>query len=260
MPATAEPLAITGGHSWQAARLLNISVGSDLLRRWRGWFAPPVQPFRVDLMSPALAELLPHRTVDPTPEWEDTFATYSGTWTWLDEPQFLALQPSQRRSLLAVRRRSVRPKLPPAWPSELAAAGDRLLLDWIASGTVRPSLHAEVPADVWDRAEPMLPEARRLAGTFAVVGSGPKLFRYRAGSSRSSRYRAQASRTRRTSGLARPGHRADRGHLMRRRPGRRVPVDRARPDRSRLCDDRRWVDAHQTIAVLVEPSDHPDRA
>ena len=75
------------------------------------------------------------RLVEPTPEWVDTFSMYAGVWIWLDEPQFLALRPSQRRSLMAVRRRSVRPKLPSAWPSELAAAGDRLLLDWIASGT-----------------------------------------------------------------------------------------------------------------------------
>ena len=168
--------SLSGGHSRDTARLLNISVSADLLRRWREWFAPHVQPFRVDLMSPGLAELLPSSTVEPTPEWIDTFAMYSGTWTWLDEPQFMALRPHHRRSLLAVRRRSVRPKLPPAWPSELAAAGNQLLLDWIASGTVRPSRHAEVPADIWNRAASLLPEARRLAGTFPEVGSGPNCF------------------------------------------------------------------------------------
>ena len=100
---------------------------------------------------------------------------YSGTWTWLSEEEFDSLRPSIRRSLLAVRRRTVRPKSMPAWPSELAGAGDELMFKWIASGTVRPSQHQNVSRSVWKRAQTVLPDAERLAGTFAG-GSGPNCF------------------------------------------------------------------------------------
>jgi hypothetical protein len=100
---------------------------------------------------------------------------YSGAWTWLSEEEFNSLRPSLRRSLLAMRRRTVRPKSMPVWPSELARSGDELMFRWIASGTVRPSRHQDVPSSVWERAQPVLPEAERLAGTFPG-GSGPNCF------------------------------------------------------------------------------------
>ncbi|RCK70429.1 hypothetical protein DT076_07235 [Desertihabitans brevis] len=158
-----------------AAQVLGIPVAADLLERWRGWFAPPVQPFRTDLMRPDVAAAAPDRRVQPTAEWQDTFFMYDGTWTWLSEAEFWALRPSHRRALLAIRRRTVRPKTMPVWPSELAAAGDEVMLRWVASGAVRPSRHDALPTDVWERAEPLLPRARALAGTFAQ-GSGPNCF------------------------------------------------------------------------------------
>lgn len=157
------------------AEVLGIGIDEVLIERWRDWFAPRVQPFRVDLLPPQLAAGVPLRPAEPTPEWRDTFFIYAGTWTWLSEPEFRALRPAQQRSLLAIRRRSVRPKTLPVWPSELARSGDQPMFDWVAS-SVRPSRHREVPAAVWRRAEPVLPSGRRLAGPFPDGGSGPNCF------------------------------------------------------------------------------------
>ena len=157
------------------AEVLGIPVSSRILRRWREWFAPETQPFRTDLLSSEVAAAVPDNPSEPTEEWRDTFFMYGGTWTWLDEDAFLTLRPSHRRALLAVRRRTVRPKSMPVWPSKLAAAGEELMLYWIASG-VRPSRHQAVPPEVWNHAAHLLPEARELAGSFAFTGSGPNCF------------------------------------------------------------------------------------
>ncbi len=156
--------------------VLGVDVDADLVERWRGWFAPPVQPFRVDLLPPDVVVTLPQREVEPTPEWTDTFFLYTGTWAWLDEQEFRLLTPAHRRSLMAVRRRSVRPKTSPVWPSELARSGDQVMLRWMASGVERPSRHREVPRPVWQVAQSVLPDVERLAGTFAATGSGPNCF------------------------------------------------------------------------------------
>lgn len=157
------------------AQVLGIGVDELLIERWRGWFAPPVQPFRTDLLPPRVAAGVPMHSVEPTPEWRDTFFMYGGTWSWLSEAQFNELRSSHRRSLLAVRRRTVRPKSMPAWPSELARSGDDLMFQWVAS-SVRPSRHLDVPAAVWSAAKAVLPEAEQLAGTFPVSGSGANCF------------------------------------------------------------------------------------
>lgn len=165
-----------GNEAVETVQVLGIPVTEQLVSRWRGWFAPVEQPFRTDLLSAGLQAAIPHRDKEPTSEWCDTYFMYTGTWTWLTEPEFMDLRPGQRRSLLAVRRRMVRPKPMPVWPSELAAAGDALMFDWIATGAVRPSRHREVPEQVWDRAARRLPRARQLAGTFPHTGSGPNCF------------------------------------------------------------------------------------
>jgi len=152
------------------AEVLGVGVDEALVTQWRGWFAPPVQPFRTDLLAPEIAAEVPIGEAKPTPEWEDTYSMYSGTWTWVSEEEFHSLRPSLRRSLLAVRRRTSRPKSMPAWPSELASFGDELMFRWIESGTVRPSQHRDVPSGVWKRAQTVLPDAERLAGTFPTAG------------------------------------------------------------------------------------------
>ena len=164
---------MSAGNTTGATQVLAISVSGQLISRWRDWFAPPEQPFRTDLLSPDLRAAIPQRDKEPTAEWRDTYCMYAGTWTWLTEAEFMDLRPGQRRSLLAVRRRTVRPKPVPLWPSELATAGDRLMFDWIATGAVRPSRHRDVPGPVWERAAHRLPRAQQLAGTFPHTGSGP---------------------------------------------------------------------------------------
>lgn len=156
-------------------KVLGIEVSDDLIERWRGWFAPPRQPFRIDLLDPAVAASVPVSEGEPTKEWTDTFAMYGGTWTWFDELEFDALPYRSRRALLAARRRSLRPKTMPVWPSELARDGDEVLFRWVES-SVRPSQHAAVPLSVWRRASRLLPEAQRLAGTFPKSGSGANCF------------------------------------------------------------------------------------
>lgn len=159
-----------------SAEVLGIGVDEALIDRWRGWFAPSMQPFRTDVLPAPVAAAVPIRQVEPAPEWTDTFFMYGGTWTWLCEDEFNSLRPSLRRSLLAARRRTVRPKSMPVWPSELARSGDDLMLRWVASGAVRPSRHQDVPAAVWKHAQPVLPGAERLAGTFPSRGSGANCF------------------------------------------------------------------------------------
>lgn len=159
-----------------SAEVLGIRVDEDLVDRWRDWFAPAVQPFRTDILPPQVAAAVPIKRVEPTPEWTDTFFMYGGIWTWLSEEEFDSLGPSLRRSLLAARRRSVRPKSMPVWPSDLARSGDDLMFRWVASGAVRPSRHREVPAGVWNDAHAVLPQAEQLAGTFPTSGSGANCF------------------------------------------------------------------------------------
>lgn len=159
-----------------AVQVLGIPVDRALIGAWRDWFAPRKQPFRMDELRAEVADVLPVTSVDPTMEWVDTFFMYAGTWGWLHETAFMALRPSQRIALMAVRRRSVRPKkLVPVWPSELVRAGDEVIFRWIADA-VRPSRHREVPAAVWRRTQHVLPDAQRLAGTFETSGSGPNCF------------------------------------------------------------------------------------
>lgn len=156
--------------------VLGVPVHSDLVSTWRGWFAPPVQPFPIHLLRPDVAADIPDHHMEPTAEWIDTFFMYAGNWSWLDEVAFLELAPGHRRSLLAARRKSTRPKkVISVWPTELDAAGDQLMFDWISS-SVRSSRHRSVGPRVWDRATQLLPDAHRLAGTFAGSGSGANCF------------------------------------------------------------------------------------
>lgn len=155
--------------------VLGIEVDDDLLVRWRSWYSPERQPFRVDGLSPGLAAHVPVHDCPVTAEWRDTFFLYGGTWTWLTAEEFEALPPAARRSLRARRRETMRPKPSPVWPSVLARDGDSPLYAWVESG-VRPSAHAQVSDPAWDRAREVMPGARALAGTFPPTGSGPNCF------------------------------------------------------------------------------------
>ncbi len=156
--------------------VLGIPVDDELMARWRGWYSPPYQPFRVDPLEKRFAALVPSRALAESPEWCDTFAKwYGGDWTWLAEEEFRALDPEVRRALMDIRRRGPGSKPSPVWPSELRRRGDAPLIRWVEAG-VRPSRHTEVPGDVWERARDSLPGADRLAGTYAVSGSGANCF------------------------------------------------------------------------------------
>lgn len=156
--------------------VLGVPVDDTLVSTWRGWFAPPVQPFPIHLLRSDVAADVPGHQVEPTPEWIETFFMYGGRWIWIDENAFLALAPGRRRSLLAARRKSTRPKkIISVWPTELDAVGDQLMFDWISS-SVRPSRHRSVGMDIWHRAAGPLPAAQQLSGTFAGSGSGANCF------------------------------------------------------------------------------------
>lgn len=155
--------------------VLGIEVDDDLLRRWRSWYSPERQPFRVDGLAPGVAAQVPVHNRSPSAEWRDTFFLYHGTWTWLTEEEFKTLPFTARRSLHARRRASMRPKPSPVWPSALSRDGDAALLAWVESG-VRPSAHAQVSDRAWDHARQVVPGAQTLAGTFPTAGSGPNCF------------------------------------------------------------------------------------
>lgn len=166
-------------------RVLNIDVSSELLNRWCRWFAPPVQPFRVD----DVGGLPDGHRVAVSAEVRDTFHMYGGSWIWLDEATFTALAPSVRRRLLVKREASGRRKdltesqrglVPPGearfpwWPSTLDAVGEHPAVGYVLDG-VKPSRHDEVPDTTWRDARSVLPCAERLAGTFPAR-SGPNCF------------------------------------------------------------------------------------
>ncbi|MBR7838661.1 hypothetical protein KDL01_35665 [Actinospica durhamensis] len=191
-------------------RMHNIDVGADLRQRWLGWLAPGQQPF---FLSEEQAEqcdvhggfdLSTWRQRAISDELRDTYALWRVSRDhlrvlWLDEPTFHAA-PRAVRALLVRAQVEHRRGLVPAvrawaghfpdadllgqadghrfvwWPSMLEQVDDALLgliLDRIQR--LLPSRHGEVSDAVWERAAPVLPDARALAGTFHP-GSGPNCF------------------------------------------------------------------------------------
>lgn len=155
--------------------VLGIEVDDDLLARWRTWYAPERQPFRVDDLPSQLAEQVPRVEGTATPEWRDTFFLYRGAWTWLTEDEVETLPFAVRRALRHSRRAGMGPKPSRMWHSAFASDGDDPLLRWVEAGAT-PSEHAQVSEATWDRARRILPDAQALAGTFPSAGSGPNCF------------------------------------------------------------------------------------
>jgi hypothetical protein len=168
---------------------LGITVAPQLLDRWRGWFAPQLQPFRTDRLDPEASGL--GRSMEPTPDVRDTFHMYGGGWTWLEEAEFIALPLPVRRRLLFRRAALGRLGEVPAsargaaegqrtdsrvvwWPSLLRRVGNEPLLRYVENG-LPPSRHREVTSAGWARAGEVLPAAADLAGRFPA-GSGPNCF------------------------------------------------------------------------------------
>lgn len=155
--------------------VLCIEVDDDLRERWRTWFSPARQPFRVDGLPQHLTAQIPRRTTEATAEWRDTFFLYRGSWTWLTEGEFDDLPSDARRALRSRRRADMRPKPDPVWPSRLAQDGDAALLRWVGAG-VTPSEHAQVSSATWARVRQILPGVETLAATFSATGSGANCF------------------------------------------------------------------------------------
>lgn len=180
-------------------RALDIDVPPELVERWVAWFAPAEQPFLVD---EALAGKLglPVQDASMSAELRDTYEIYGlpdGVGVvWLAESQLLSLAKPDRAALVRAQVRQERGVVPSVrswssvldhraaqqgdghrfvwWPSLLAGLEEPVLRGYIEEGR-RPSQHAAVPEQVWEAAADLLPDARRLAGTFAPA-SGPNCF------------------------------------------------------------------------------------
>ncbi|WP_154792969.1 hypothetical protein [Occultella kanbiaonis] len=175
----------------EGGEFLGIAPPADLRRRWRNWFAPARQPFRLDRVD---ARILPPDApleLRPGPEIRDTFHLYDGDWVWLTQDEYTSLALATRRALLFGREALGRlgdqtPVVRDAvgaertdsrivwWPSLLRVAGYAPILRYIEE-EVAPSRHGDVLEATWLRARDVLPRARDLAGTFAP-GSGPNCF------------------------------------------------------------------------------------
>lgn len=172
------------------ASSLGIRVPSDLLDRWREWFAPHLQPFRTTRLGADAAEI--GRPEEPTLEVRDTFHVYSDDdWTWLEEAEFAGLSLATRRALLYGRAATGRLRDVPDrahgiaeahrtdsriiwWPSLLRCIGDRPLLKYVENA-LPSSRHRDVTSAIWAHAGRLLPGAADLAGTFPT-SSGPNCF------------------------------------------------------------------------------------
>jgi len=166
--------------------------------RWRGWFAPEVQPFLVD---GALREAVGvGQTMSLSLEMQDTFLLYGDETLdrviGLNRSEFDALSPDLRASLVRYQAADGRRMVPslrsvPAswraslgedgdghrfvwWPNTLERYGDDPVLQFVADDLMT-SRHEQVHESTWERARVVLPAARDLAGTFAD-SSGPNCF------------------------------------------------------------------------------------
>ncbi|MCU1593152.1 MAG: hypothetical protein JWO12_544 [Frankiales bacterium] len=179
-----------------ALQVLGIDVPEDLLKRWAGWFAPNPQPFLLDVRD----DLLGSDNVELSPELRDTFEVYAVTGglrlAWLTEENFRELPQGRRAEVVRAQARYERGLVPSVrswasllgdvarhqadrhrfvwWPSLLAGHEHRVLTEYVTEGR-RPSQHERVAPSVWRASEQLLPDVRRLAGTFPS-SSGPNCF------------------------------------------------------------------------------------
>ncbi|MBS2938963.1 hypothetical protein KDN32_14580 [Nocardioides sp. J2M5] len=177
-------------------RVLGIDVSPDLVERWAGWFAPEVQPFLAD---EELASAVGGREEPLSDEVRDTFCLYGPPdglrHVWLDEQQLAALPRVLRVRLVREQLAHEREQVPSVrawaglvprvreqvdghrfvwWPSLLAGHEEDVLTAYVEEGR-RPSRHDEVAEEEWSRSADLLPQARRIAGTFPAA-SGPNCF------------------------------------------------------------------------------------
>jgi hypothetical protein len=170
------------------------------MESWSRWLAPDPQPFLVD--SPRSWRECADEGGVMTPELEDTYRLWWGVEKgsvvlWLSEKQFVGLPRATRAELVreqVSRRRGAVPTVrawgdlldsAPLrtqadghrfvwWPSLLARHRQQILSRVVSSRRL-PSRHREVHEEIWRGAKALLPDARRLAGTFAS-GSNTNCF------------------------------------------------------------------------------------
>lgn len=171
--------------------VLGIDVAPALLKCWARWLAPDPQPFLV-----ASSEAWPEcrdEGGDITAELEDTYRLWWGVERdsaviWISEEQFDRLPTRTRATLVreqVERRRGAVPTvrawedvLDPKrlrhradghrfvwWPSLLSSRTEQILSRVVSTGRL-PSRHRDVDAEIWRRSQAVLPNAKRLAGSF----------------------------------------------------------------------------------------------
>lgn len=193
-------------------KVLNIEVSETLLATWQGWLAPGIQPFF--LTNEEAADLPPRKThpnrpvlrgIPPTvPKLHALRATFEVfnvdtnlLPVWLAEAEFMELPKQTRARIVRAQVAHRRGAVPTVqrwadlldanvlrsqadghrfvwWPS-LVATRPSDILQRVVADSFPPSKHKEVSAKTWTRCAKVLPEAKRLAGTFAGT-SGPNCF------------------------------------------------------------------------------------
>lgn len=172
------------------SKVLGIDVGSAMLEAWQRWLAPDPQPFLV-------AAPTEWRCDDEggvvSRELADTYRLWWGVekpsaLIWISERQFGELPKPTRAALVREqvrRRRGATPSVRAwqrlldaarlreqadghrfVWWASLLAGNAEAVLSRVVSERRLPSRHVEVPEDVWQAAESVLPQARSLGGTF----------------------------------------------------------------------------------------------
>jgi hypothetical protein len=186
--------------------VLGVPVSADLYERWAGWLAPEMQPFFVESLRDWPSGARPGGTLSA--ELGHTYRTWridrSLETLWLDEATFSDMPRARRAALVraqvghgrgavpSVRRwsdvldqRTVRVQADGHrflwWPSLVASNPHAVLPRVIdgspdgASGRTHSSVHDTVPEETWTRCSLVLPDARRVAGSFPT-SSGPNCF------------------------------------------------------------------------------------
>lgn len=172
------------------ATVLGIEVDRALLEAWQGWLAPDPQPFLVASSSEWDCN---HEEGAVSRELADTYRLWWGVekqsaLAWISSAQFAGLPRAKRAELVREQVRRRRGATPTVrawqdvldraelraqadghrfvwWPSLLTGKAEVVLTRVVAEGRL-PSRHDEVDENIWRAAEPVLPGARRLGGTF----------------------------------------------------------------------------------------------
>jgi hypothetical protein len=170
--------------------VLGIDVEYALLEAWQRWLAPDPQPFLVAASTDWACE---DEGGVVSRELADTYRLWWGvekpsTLIWISARGFGELPKPTRAALVREQVRRRRGATPSVrgwqdlvdaaqlreqadghrfvwWPSLLTDNAEEILTRVVSERRL-PSRHDEVPEDVWQAAETVLPQARRLGGTF----------------------------------------------------------------------------------------------